>query len=321
MMSSCKPELPDGVISEGKMEDILYDYHMAQGMADAAPKEEGYTNDMLLYEFHQAVFDKYGITEAEFDSSMSYYCSDLDRLSRIYSHVSERLEKTAEAYGVVVSSSDGYNQLSAMGDTANVWSDRPLFVVKPDALDNLQSWQMECDTTWHPGDDVMWRFECSLISKAPINDGLYFDIVVTYTNDSVRAVLNSTRTTRDGEVRVHTPYDWTPRTVTGHLFVPVNKDVQASRLFVVHHPMLIRFHKHDVKPDPSTIAVPDSVSADSISADTLAAPASTESVSSPLAGTTSAPAVPEPPQRLMNSTPREHRGFNRLQGGNQPRRL
>ena len=32
-VSSCKPSLPSGVLSKGKMTDILYDYHLALAMA------------------------------------------------------------------------------------------------------------------------------------------------------------------------------------------------------------------------------------------------------------------------------------------------
>jgi hypothetical protein len=28
-LTGCKPSLPDDVLSQGKMEDILYDYHLA----------------------------------------------------------------------------------------------------------------------------------------------------------------------------------------------------------------------------------------------------------------------------------------------------
>jgi hypothetical protein len=31
VLASCKPPLPDGVLSEGKMERVLYDFHLAQG--------------------------------------------------------------------------------------------------------------------------------------------------------------------------------------------------------------------------------------------------------------------------------------------------
>ena len=31
-LTGCKPSLPDDVLSQGKMEDILYDYHLALAM-------------------------------------------------------------------------------------------------------------------------------------------------------------------------------------------------------------------------------------------------------------------------------------------------
>ncbi|MBO4906455.1 MAG: DUF4296 domain-containing protein [Bacteroidaceae bacterium] len=247
MMASCKPDIPDGIISEGKMEDILYDYHLAQGMAEAAPKEDGYTTDALLYEFQLAALKKHNVTEAEFDSSMTYYCSDLTRLNRIYQRVSERLEQTAADYGVTTGGAEEYVSLSATGDTANVWAARPLFIVKPNPMENLQSWKIECDSTWHPGDDVMWRFSCNLLSKNGLTDPLMFDLVIVYTNDSVRSSINSTRSSDNANVRVNTPYDWTPRTITGHLYLSIPEQA-AARIFVVHHPMLVRFHKKNVHP-------------------------------------------------------------------------
>lgn len=249
ILISCKPDLPDGIISEGRMEDILYDYHLAQGMAEAAPKEDGTTTDDLLYEFQHAALKKHGVTEAEFDSSMIYYCSDLKRLNKIYQRVSERLEQTATDYGVSTGGGEEYVSLSATGDTANVWNARSLFVVKPNPMENLQSWKMECDSTWHPGDDVMWRFACDLLSKSGVADQLTYDLVVVYTNDSVRSSINSTRSTDNANVRVNTPYDWTPRTITGHLYIPI-PDQTAARIYAVHHPMLVRFHKKDVHPMP-----------------------------------------------------------------------
>ena len=35
IITSCSVELPSHVIPEGKMERVLYDYHLAQGMAEA----------------------------------------------------------------------------------------------------------------------------------------------------------------------------------------------------------------------------------------------------------------------------------------------
>ena len=48
--SSCKPSIPGGVISESKMERVLYDYHVAQSIADNLPYEEGRSLDERRYE-------------------------------------------------------------------------------------------------------------------------------------------------------------------------------------------------------------------------------------------------------------------------------
>lgn len=321
MLIACKPSLPEDVISEGTMEDILYDYHMAQGMSDVTPRDEGISSDMQLYDYQHAALTKHGVTEEEFERSMSFYCSDLNRLSRIYAHVSERLEGTAEAYGIITSTSESYTRLSATGDTANVWSDRPIYVVKPNALENLQSWQLECDSTWHGGDDVLWQFSCDLLSKATINDMLTFDIVVVYTNDSVRSALNTTRSSRTADVRINTPYDWKPSTITGHLFMTAdNSTTQQSRIFVVHEPVLIRFHKRDVQPEPkpeSNDTIPE-FSADSIAeyADTVSASNNPVQPVSPAdsgsARRISLPNSDKSPGRRMQRTPMHER---QLRGG------
>ena len=65
----CKVKRPDDVISESKMENLLYDYHLAKSMGDNLPYSENYKKALYL----DAVFKKYGTTEAVFDSSLVRY--------------------------------------------------------------------------------------------------------------------------------------------------------------------------------------------------------------------------------------------------------
>ena len=69
-LSACKPSLPDGILSESKMESVLYDYHLAMGLAES---EEGSVPENRYIRVRQ-VFEKHNISEAEFDSSMVYWC-------------------------------------------------------------------------------------------------------------------------------------------------------------------------------------------------------------------------------------------------------
>ena len=257
----CKPSLPAGVLSESKMERVLYDFHLAQGMVEHAPRDYNQDYETIRYELHQSVFRKHGITQEEFDHSMSYYMSDMEKMADIYRHIADRLEREAEALGVAAGPRDVYAFLTAEGDTANVWSDRILFVVRNSRLENFQMWSQTCDSTWQPGDDLMWRFQLKQITSTYGPGELYADLVVTYTNDSVRSRLSAVQDLKDATLRIDNPGRWTPRSVSGHLFAPIPREANQARLYIAFAPSLIRFHK----------PLPDQLPADSLASDTLAA--------------------------------------------------
>jgi len=274
MLTACKPKLPSGVISEGKMEKVLYDYHMAQGIAEAAPISEDRSVDQMRYEYHQAVFRKHGITQAQFDTSMVFYCSDTERLTRIYRHVQERLSRDADALGVASGPRDIYAGLTATGDTANVWMEQPMYVLRPQPLDNFQTWQILCDSTWLPGDDIMWRFMLLRKERSEIANS-FADIIVVYTNDSVRSALRNLGSRSLTELRVDNPQGWTPKTITGHLYTALMTDAQKSHYLFFKDIALIRFHK------PESVreqwAKGDSLAADSLLRDSTLMPKASHS--------------------------------------------
>ena len=72
-VAGCKVKRPSDVISESKMENLLYDYHVAKSMGDNLPYNENYKKTLYL----DAVFKKYGTTEAVFDSSLVWYTLSL----------------------------------------------------------------------------------------------------------------------------------------------------------------------------------------------------------------------------------------------------
>ncbi|KAB4403140.1 DUF4296 domain-containing protein, partial [Bacteroides thetaiotaomicron] len=77
-IAGCKVKRPDDVISESKMENLLYDYHLAKSMGDNLPYNENYKKTLYL----DAVFKKYGTTEAVFDSSLVWYTRNTEVLSK-----------------------------------------------------------------------------------------------------------------------------------------------------------------------------------------------------------------------------------------------
>ena len=81
VLIGCKPKRPKGILSEGKMEKVMVDYHLAQGMAEVSNEGD---MEATRYKYIQAVFKKHHITEAEFDSSLVYYFMNSEKFFEIY---------------------------------------------------------------------------------------------------------------------------------------------------------------------------------------------------------------------------------------------
>ena len=91
---ACKPKTPRQYIQPDDMEDILVEYHVAKAMAmQKAQRDMSRSYQTALY--IDAVLAKYGVSKAQFDSSLVYYYTRADRFEPIYKRVSERLEEQA----------------------------------------------------------------------------------------------------------------------------------------------------------------------------------------------------------------------------------
>lgn len=153
-MTSCKPRRPSGIISERKMQAILYDYHLAQGIAESNAEDIERNRYLLV----QSVFRKHGVTEAQFDSSMIYYNTNPKLLETIYNRLGQRYQAEAKALGLGLTETEIYASYSQFGDTANVWNAQTIMLIRNDGLDNIRTLNMQCDSTFHAGDSFRLNF-------------------------------------------------------------------------------------------------------------------------------------------------------------------
>ncbi len=86
---------PEGVLSSSKMEDVLYDIHMADGVLAMKGYQSGHNTEGGKY--YESVLQKHGITQAQFDSSLVWYTDNPQRFNKIYPKVITRLENTKSA--------------------------------------------------------------------------------------------------------------------------------------------------------------------------------------------------------------------------------
>lgn len=178
----CENRAPKGLIGEGLLENILYDYHLAQAMAETASDRD--STDFLKRYYERAVLDKYGVTEARFDSSMAWYTRHSDKLFKVYQRIDKRFAETASAVGGMAVA--GGVPLPFSGDTANVWRGPDFCILSPTENNRFQ-FSQEADSSFHEGSRLAWSFQTRWIYKEGMKSAAAV-LCVRYDNDSVAAV-------------------------------------------------------------------------------------------------------------------------------------
>ncbi len=263
-IAACKPGKPSGVLSEGKMEKVLIDYHLAQGMAEAAQGDK----DVLRYRYIQAVFRKHHITEAAFDSSMIYYSANAEKLVQIYRRVTQRVEAQATMMGVdAQATQDQYANLTSQGDTANIWTDRDHQSLQMTTLDNLYNFRLQADSTFQAGDRFMWRFNTDFHGQNRGSDVVAV-LMVQFENDTLQSTTQQIRSSGLVEINFAPKRQFDTlqiRSIGGFVYMPIvkRKEEKDLNLLLLSNISLIRFHKKPLLPKADTLQT-DSLESDSL---------------------------------------------------------
>lgn len=176
---SCKPQVPSKYLQPDEMENILFDYHIAMGMVSENDSDD---SEKRLYT--QSVFKKYGITEAEFDSSLVYYTRHSDRLLAIYEDLSKRLDDEAVSLGASAGDISKFGENALSGDTSNIWKTSPSIVLATIVPNNVESFHFVADSTFHKGDKIVLSFDTQFIFQDGFKDGVAM-LAVRFNNDSI----------------------------------------------------------------------------------------------------------------------------------------
>ena len=228
------------IISSGEMEDILYDYHLADAMAQQA--DGGYAKNAVAYRV--AVLKKYDVSQSDFDSSMVYYLRHTDQLHTMYQHISDRMQEEADKLGA--SSSGG---VTAQGDSADVWNGERSFVLIPNEPFNLYSFDLKTDTTFHKGDILLLNFKSDFIFQDGMRDGVVM-LAVTLGNDSVASSVTHISSSMASSVQIADNDSLGIKRIRGFFFLAKNNDANSSsttlQLMSIHDIQLIRVHPKKV---------------------------------------------------------------------------
>ena len=245
LLSSCGKEIPDEIIQPSKMEKVLYDYHLTLGMSENSKNTEKEARKKY-------VFQKHGITAADFDSSMVWYTRESQELMGIYENLNKRFKREYEHVERLLESREEINTRSfASGDTVNIWMKEDILWFTKAPLNNKLTFEIKADTTFHQRDAFDWNIDWYFMAEGEAIMGLN----VIYDNDSVIGITKSITESGSQSIYLHTDSAYNIKSLNGFVYVPQNQAKQPNIL--LHKINLTRYHM----PEPT-----DSLSTDSVSA-------------------------------------------------------
>lgn len=243
---SCKPSLPSDVLSEGKMEEILYDYHLTQA---AAETERISSSDMYAYRL--AVLRKHGVTQAQFDSSMVYYTRHTELLQKVYENLYDRLNKEAVSLGATVTELEKFGEQSAKGDTANIWNGARAMVLPAIDPFNYYSFSMAADTSFHKGDRFLLEFDTKFLMQDGMRNGVAL-LAIQFANDSVTSQMVRPQNSQHYSLMVEDRDSLGIKKVSGYMMFNNPGDPSGSKttlkLMIIQNIRLIKMHVRDRQP-------------------------------------------------------------------------
>lgn len=232
---SCKQEMPKGIMDKGKMENLLYDYHLAQAMAAMSADSVDYYTRLYC----RAVYRKYGVTEEDFNRSMEWYMRHSEQLFKIYRNLDKRYTDPSAS---VMSGNGGGPSASSAKDSINFWRGRQFFLLS--SVDNGRiTFEQEADSLLQPGDRLHWRFNISWMYREGMKSAIVL-LAVRYDNDSIGSVSHYLYGTGPQEIVMQIG-DRKVKSIFG--FVYQNAEwADRPKFLVVSDPVLSRSHPEEV---------------------------------------------------------------------------
>lgn len=266
LIVSCKPTIPGHYIQPDDMEDLLYDYHLSQG---AVSFDDGNSMEYKRRMYFLAVLKKYGVSEAEFDSSMVYYYGHAELMADIYHRLDERMNAAAQKIGAEGTGSMGVS--NSNGDTVNVWNGPRGKVLSARPLNNRLDFYIKADTSYRANDLLQLYFMSSFLYQEGTKDAVAL-MAVKYEGDTV--VSRYQRVMSSGETRltINERNGKKIKEIKGYIYVGKGNgdDSKTLKLLVVDRLQLMRCHQN-VEPLELEPVKADRMKRDSLITDSLKA--------------------------------------------------
>lgn len=245
LLQACSPSVPGDYIQPDDMEDILYDYQLAQAMGYQSNDKGQSPSDVDRNAYKLAALKKHGVTQQEFDASLEYYMRHTEELHKIYENLAKRLTKEAESLGASVGEASQFGD-TQRGDTANVWNKRTAFVLTTDDYLNRETFAIKADTAFHKGDKLTLEYDAQFVVQDGSRDAVVM-LAVTFDNDSTATQVAHLSSNGHHSLSFSNNGGMSIKNIRGFFLFNKGENGSAStlRLLCLYNIRLVRMHASD----------------------------------------------------------------------------
>ncbi len=171
-MQSCNNR-PKGILSDSEMEDILYDFMLAEAYKDSP---EGHSlPDSVRNRLGEGILKKHGVDQQTLDSTYSWYAKNLDIYYKVHDKVNQRLAK------MIAKTSGNIDKDNFVG---NIWNLPQHYFFSPLGKGSVLVFELPGNVI-AKGDNIEWKLHVSSPANINIKLGVdYNDSTVSFTDRS-----------------------------------------------------------------------------------------------------------------------------------------
>ncbi len=142
--------VPKGIIEPEEMAQLMADIRVATAVVNVRSSE--YRSEESREALMQAVFERHGVTEAEFDSSMIWYGHNIKLYQETTDRSVEILEHRLAQVGRAAAGA-----VSVAGDSVEVWNGAVAYIINNTSPSDYVTFSLPADANFERGDVYTWR--------------------------------------------------------------------------------------------------------------------------------------------------------------------
>ena len=247
VLSGCRLNRPDDVLSPRKMEQFLYDYHLAQAVTQELPREEKYTTPAYI----DWAYQKNGITDEEFNRSLVWYTRNPKELAKIYKRLSNRIDDEYRQATRSLSQIEKKAFTIQSGDSVNLWYLDRTALLNTSAYMNKLTYKINRDTTFHKGDTIRLSMYGTFAAKDTCLSAYAYISLSVYYTDSVSTADKTLRGNGDVNLALVLDSVKNPTSISGSVNYMDPADDRTG-ILVLTGMELMRYHEK-VKADTASV--------------------------------------------------------------------